>query len=104
MKEDARIPIKTTCPNCGKITTIICRENFVCRRVGITYDIDSIDLEVLDESYPSYNCEFSCRACSYTFDDNQLEKIAYSAMPITEQLKMEGGIDLFEGFRGKSQA
>ena len=102
--EEERKPIETTCPNCGKLTTILCRENFVCRRVGVVYDIDSIDIEVLYESHPAHDWEFSCRTCSYIFDNEELEEIAYSDIPITEQLKMESGIDLFEDFWEKNQS
>ena len=71
---------------------------------GIVYEIESIEMEVLDEVCPACDTEFYCANCSYVFNDDELEEIANANVPIAEQLMMETDIDIFENFWAKDEA
>lgn len=102
MAEETRKPLEILCPLCGKLTNVVCYQEYVCHRTGIAYDLDDDDMEVLEASYPSYETEYSCQACSTTYDCDDLELIAESLVPMNIRLKMESRIDLFEDFWQKS--
>jgi hypothetical protein len=104
MEEEKRKPIKIVCPHCGRTTTVVCRETRSGWIDGLIYDIEDSDMEVFN-AYDNYvGWEYRCYTCDADLEYEELEELTKPPIPITEQLKMEGGIDLFEDFWAKDQA
>ena len=108
MEEEKRKPIEIVCPYCDKKTMVICRETRSGWDEGILYGLDC-DFEETDCHHNYIGWEYRCYACNYGLDLDEIEELMNPADPIppetlTEQLQMEGGIDLFEGYWEKDQS
>ena len=104
MIEETRKPIEIVCPSCGRKTTVFCRETFSGWREGIIYDLCGPDIEVSDLDDSDIGWEYFCYACDAELEEEEVEKLAASFIPLTVQLRIEGGIDLFEDFWKKDQS
>ncbi len=102
--EEEKKPIKIVCPYCGKATTIIYRETHSGWEEGILYDL-YCDCEVTDCDHLYIEWEYFCNTCGVGLDCEEVEELmdAVETRPLPEQLMMESGIDLFEGFWGKDK-
>lgn len=101
--EDKKIPIEITCPHCGKTTMIICRETRSGWEEGILYGLDC-DFEETDCHHNFIGWKYRCHTCNANLELEELEELTSPPTPITEQLKMEGDIDLFEDCWEKDQS